>query len=61
MFAYFSRALLPSENQLKTQITGKMSEEEVAAAAEPVPEGKEPITLRVRDQVSAGEKDRMWS
>ena len=28
-----------------------MSEEQ-AAAAEPVPEGKEPITLRVRDQVS---------
>ena len=34
-----------------------MSEEEAAAAAEPVPEGKEPITLRVRDQVSAGEND----
>ena len=30
---------------------GKMSEEQ-AAAAEPIPEGKEPITLRVRDQVS---------
>ena len=29
-----------------------MSEEQ-AAAAEPVPEAKEPITLRVRDQVSA--------
>ena len=28
-----------------------MSEEQ-AAAAEPIPEGKEPITLRVRDQVS---------
>ena len=30
-----------------------MSEEQAAAAAaEPIPEGKEPITLRVRDQVS---------
>jgi len=32
-------------------VHGKMSEEQ-AAAAEPIPEGKEPITLRVRDQVS---------
>ena len=34
-----------------TRCAGKMSEEQ-AAAAEPIPEGKEPITLRVRDQVS---------
>ena len=41
-----------SKNQLKNQADGKMSEEQAAAAAEPVPEAKEPITLRVRDQVS---------
>ena len=49
-------SLLPKTSS-KLKSPEKMSEEEAAAAAaEPVPEGKEPITLRVRDQVSAGEK-----
>lgn len=49
---YVAVRYVPEQKQnLHKMCAGKMSEEQ-AAAAEPIPEGKEPITLRVRDQVS---------